>query len=270
MVRISIVLVGSACLFFSALQQSPPVPAPPRGPAPSLVRPLTPTKAPDAAGFLQRWLVLEPIRVAGQLTDSAVQALVKKEYFPNQFTVIPRHGDRVTVGSESYGWHAVDTIHYNVNLYHFAYALSKPTSNVLFWAVTSVDAPRDMLGVRLAIGSNAASVWWLNGQEVIGLYNDRQAVIDDGVSKRLTLKKGPNVIRAAIVNAGGATDFCARFLDAQGQSHQGTRRAPGRRREGRGRNRAKGSSMSDATRTGVTVAAALLVIAPLVAPLLFK
>jgi hypothetical protein len=56
-------------------------------------------------------------------------------------------------------------------------------------------------------------VWWVNGEEVIGLYNDRQAVIDDGVSKRLTLRKGPNVIRAAIVNAGGATDFCARFLD---------------------------------------------------------
>jgi MFS family permease len=38
-------------------------------------------------------------------------------------------------------------------------------------------------------------------------------VIDDGVSKRLTLNQGANVIRAAIVNAGGATDFCARFLD---------------------------------------------------------
>jgi hypothetical protein len=68
-------------------------------------------------------------------------------------------------------------------------------------------------GVRLAIGSNAASVWWLNGEEVIGLYNDRQSVIDDGVSKRLTLKRGANVIRAAVVNGGGATDFCARFLD---------------------------------------------------------
>jgi hypothetical protein len=41
----------------------------------------------------------------------------------------------------------------------------------------------------------------------------RQTVIDDGVSKRLTLKKGPNVVRCAVVNGGGATDFCARFLD---------------------------------------------------------
>jgi hypothetical protein len=69
-------------------------------------------------------------------------------------------------------------------------------------------------GARLAIGSNASSVWWLNGQEVIGIYGDRQTVIDDGVSKRVTLKKGPNIVRAAIVNGGGATDFCARFLDA--------------------------------------------------------
>lgn len=69
--------------------------------------------------------------------------------------------------------------------------------------------------MRLAIGSNAASVWWVNGRQVIGIYNDRQTVIDDGVSRRLTLKKGPNVIRGAIVNAGGATGFCARFVDSE-------------------------------------------------------
>ncbi len=115
-------------------------------------------------------------------------------------------------------WHAVDTRNYNVNLYHFAYALNKPTSNVLFWAVTVVDVaaraagrpPGDRLERRLGVvgqrrGSRSA------------LYNDRQAVIDDGVSKRLTLRQGANVIRAAIVNAGGATDFCARFIDEAGQ-----------------------------------------------------
>ena len=59
-----------------------------------------PPSAPDPAGFVQRWLILEPIRVAPQLTDSAVQAVVKKEYFPNQFTVIPHDGDKMTVGDE--------------------------------------------------------------------------------------------------------------------------------------------------------------------------
>lgn len=188
-------------------------PSPARAPAPTLARPASPTKPPDADGFLRRWLLLEPIRVPGQLTDGAVQATVKKDHFPNQLTVVPRDGDTVSAGEQAITWHAVDTIAYNVNLFHFAYALNKPTSNVLFWAVTVVDAPRDMPGVRLAIGSNAASIWWLNGEEVITLYNDRQSVIDDGVSKRVTLRKGPNVVRAAVINAGGATDFCARFLD---------------------------------------------------------
>lgn len=82
------------------------------------------------------------------------------------------------------------------------------------YATRNAEAPRDIANVRLAIGSNAASIWWLNGQEVIGIYNDRQTVIDDGVSRRLTLKRGSNMIRAGVINAGGATDFCARFLDA--------------------------------------------------------
>ncbi len=185
-----------------------------RGPAPTLTSPASPEKAPNADGFIQRWLLLEPIAADG-LTETVVQAAVKKEYFPNQFTVIPRDGDKVTVGGLELTWHAVDTRNYNVNLYHFAWALNKPTSNVLFWIVTTVNCPQEMRGVRLAIGSNAASVWWVNGQEVIGIYGDRQTVIDDGVSKRLTLKKGPNIIRCAVVNAGGATDFCARFLDAE-------------------------------------------------------
>jgi hypothetical protein len=182
--------------------------------APTLSPPTTAETAPTSDGFIRRWLLLEPIEVNG-LTDSAVQAAVKKEYFRNQFTVVPHDGDRVSAGASELTWHAVDTANYNVNLFHFARALGKNTSNVLFWAVTLVNSPREMHDVRLAIGSNAASVWWVNGQEAIGIYGDRQTVIDDGVSKRLVLKQGPNVIRAAVVNGGGATDFCARFLDAQ-------------------------------------------------------
>jgi hypothetical protein len=183
---------------------------------PTLEKPATIEKLPDAQGWIQRWLILEPIPANG-LTDSAVQAEVKKDYFPNQFTVVPRDGDKVTVEGTELSWHAMDTKLYNLNLYRFAEAFDKPTSNVLFWAVTVVYCPKEMQNVRLAIGSNAASVWWVNGQEVIGIYGDRQTVIDDGVSKRLTLKKGPNIVRAAVVNGGGATDFCARFLDAHDQ-----------------------------------------------------
>ncbi len=207
-------LAGSALLTVAASGQEA------RPPAPTLTAPTSPEKAPDAGGFIQRWLLLEPIPF-NDLTEGAVRAGVKKEYFPNQFTVIPKDGEKVTVDGKELAWHAVDTTLYNVNLYHFAWALNKPTSNVLFWAVTIVNCPREMPNVRLAIGSNAASIWWVNGQEAASLFNDRQTVIDDGVSKRITLKKGANVVRAAVVNGGGATDFCARFLDADDKPLRG-------------------------------------------------
>ena len=153
----------------------------------------------DPRGFIHRWRVLEPIAVQGRLTESAVQEALRAAPMPD---------------ANAPGWHQVDTPDYNLNLYHFAAGLSKPTSNVLFWITTIVDAPQEMQDVRLAIGSNAASRWWLNDEPVIALNDDRQTVIDDGVSRRLTLHKGANVIRAAVINGGGATDFCARFLDA--------------------------------------------------------
>lgn len=194
--------------------RGPREPMPPMVPADTLSAPSTSQKLPGADGFIQRWLILEPIP-ANELTQNAVQAEVKKEYFPDQFTVLPHNGDKVTVNDTQLIWHAEDTKLYNVDLYQFARALGKPTTNVLFWVVTVVNSSQEMQNVRLAIGSNAASVWWFNGEEVIGIYGDRQTVIDDGVSKRLTLKKGPNILRAAIVNGGGATDFCARLLDAK-------------------------------------------------------
>lgn len=210
------VLVAALWTAASAFSQPPAgrqeIPAAARPPAPSLTRPASSAKPTGADGFIQRWLLLEPIRVPGQLTEPAVRSAVEKD-FPVTANPLPHDGDTLTIGDSTLKWHAVDTVNYNVNLYHFAYALNKPTSNVLFWAVTVVNAPRQVNGARLAIGSNAASVWWVNGKEATALYNDRQAVIDDGVSKRLTLNQGANVIRAAIVNAGGATDFCARFLD---------------------------------------------------------
>jgi hypothetical protein len=223
----SLALVATGIVAVGHAQAPAPAPAPspqtqaPRAPAASLTRPAAATKMPNADGFLPRWLLLEPQPFNGQLTETAVQAMVKTDEFRSQLTTLPRDAQTVTSGNTQLAWHAVDTIAYNVNLYHFAYALNRPTSNVVFQVATVVHAPRELTGVRLAIGSNAASVWWVNGQEVIGIYNDRQTVIDDGVSKRLTLKQGANVIRAAIFNAGGATDFCARFLDPDNRPLKG-------------------------------------------------
>src|SRR3954466_5223204 len=154
----------------------------------------------DPRGFIHRWRVAEPIPVPGRLTEAAVQEALRSAPLPE---------------ANAAAWHQVDNPDYNLNLYHFAAGLSKPTSNVLFWITTVIESPAEMKDVRLSIGSNAASRWWLNDELVIALNDDRQTVIDDGVSRRLTLHKGRNVIRAAVINGGGATDFCARFLDAR-------------------------------------------------------
>jgi hypothetical protein len=193
----------------------------PRPPAPTLVASRGASQPVDERGFIHRWLVLEPLPVPGRLTESAVQEALELAALPGASDALPRAGETVTLQGTPLAWHALDTARYNFNLYHFAWALSKPTSNVLFWVTTTVDAPREMTGVRLAIGSNAASRWWLNGDLVVALNDDRQAVIDDGVSRRLTLRQGRNVIRAAIINGGGATDFCARFLDGNDRPIQG-------------------------------------------------
>ena len=192
-----------------------------RPPAPSLTQPKGAATRTDARGFIHRWLVLEPVPVSGRLTEPAVKESLQAAPLAGGADTLPRDGEELSLANTSLKWHALETLNYNVNLYHFAWALSKPTSNVLFWATTVVDSPREMQNVRLAIGSNAASRWWLNGEPVIALNDDRQAVIDDGVSKRLTLRKGRNVIRAAIINGGGATDFCARFLDEAGRPVKG-------------------------------------------------
>ena len=208
---LTLLAVGLLCSASHVMAQE----ATARPPAPSLSKPTSATQPVDARGFIRRWLVLEPIPFSGRLIESDVlKALQTKPL--QSLEDVPSDGDIVDQNG-ALKWHALETVRYNVNLYHFAWALAKPTSNAVFWAVTTVDSPNVMSDVRLAICSNSASNWWLNGERVVALYDDRQTVIDDGVSKRLTLEKGRNVIVAAIVNGGGATDFCARFLDEKGQ-----------------------------------------------------
>jgi hypothetical protein len=213
----SLSLVSPWCV----AQAQQPEPAKPRPAAPTLTPPRGATQLVDARGFIHRWLVLEPVPVSGRLTEPGVQEALQLAALPDVTGALPSDGVSVTVNGAQHQWHGLDTSNYNVNLYHFAWALSKPTSNVLFWVETAVDSPSELQTVRLAIGSNAASRWWLNDEPVIALNDDRQAVIDDGVSRRLTLRKGRNVIRAAILNGGGATDFCARFLDENDRPIQG-------------------------------------------------
>jgi hypothetical protein len=166
--------------------------------------------APDADGFIRRWMLLEPIvkpnRTNTVFTGSYVREALNTQYFPDQFTVVPHNGDKAKVAGQELVWHAMDSNHFDVKLFRFAYGLNKTTYGVIFWAVTIVNSPRDIKDARLAVGSNSASMWWLNGENVAGLFDDRRMVMDDVVSERITLKKGRNVLRGAVINGPGLSD----------------------------------------------------------------
>ena len=189
--------------------------------APYFTPATTSKKTPDSEGFIQRWLLLEPISKPNRsntvFTDSYIRTAFTTEYFPNQFTVLPKDGEKVKVGEQELMWHALESTNFNVKLFRFAYGLRKPVYGVLFWAVTVVNSPQEMKNVRMAVGSNSASMWWLNGKEAVILSGDRRMVMDDCISTRITLNKGNNIIRGAVINGPGMSDFCVRFLDEKGE-----------------------------------------------------
>ena len=180
----------------------------------------TAKKTPDADGFIQRWSLLEPISKSIRSNIVFTVDYLKKafdtSYFPDQFTVIPKDGEKVKVGEQELAWHALESPTFNMKLFRFAYGLHKQNYSVLFWAVTIVNSPREMKNVRLAVGSNGGSMWWLNGKQAVILDGDRRMVMDDATSARLTLHKGKNILRGAVINGPGLSDFCVRFLDENG------------------------------------------------------
>ena len=114
-------------------------------------------------------------------------------------------------------WHSVDSKLFNIKLIRFAQGTSNGQKRygLIFNAFTVINCEQDVV-VRLAAGSNASSIWWVNGQKVLTLQADRRMVADDGMSKRITLKKGKNLVRAAVINGPGMSDMCARFYNEDG------------------------------------------------------
>ena len=175
---------------------------------------------PDSAGFIRRWMLLDPIDKPNRsnivLTDSYLDAQFNREYFAGQFDKLPTDGQTVNVDGQALTWHALESERYNVKLFRFADERHKQVYGVLFWAVTVIECDDEIRDVRLAAGSNSASSWWLNGECVLLLSGDRRMVEDDGMSSRLTLHKGANVLRCAVINGPGMSDFCVRFVNADG------------------------------------------------------
>lgn len=119
--------------------------------------------------------------------------------------------------TETLKWHKLDSKHYNFKLMRFGEHEINRVYGVIYWAVTVINCDEDMNDVRLSVGSNSASQWWVNGEDVLLLSSDRRMVADDCMSHRINLKKGENIIRGAIINGPGMSDFCVRLVDENGK-----------------------------------------------------
>ena len=177
-------------------------------------------KAPNANGFIQRWLVLEPVKKDitrnNIFTDNYLRTTFSTDNFSNDYSVVPKKDETVKVGNQELKWYALDSKAFNFNLFHFTYAINQPRYGILVWLVTVIDCPEEMKNIRMTAGCNSGSMWWLNGQEALMLSGDRDMIVDNVTSSRLTLKKGKNIIRGAVINGPGMANFCVRFLDEKG------------------------------------------------------
>ena len=162
---------------------------------------------PDAEGFIRRWSLLEPIRheVSSNiiLTDSYLQEKIAGGY--------PK------LNPKKSKWHLIDSQSYHVRVFRFAEKTGHDPYHSLFWGTTVINCPEELPDVRLAAGSNGASLWWVDGRQVLTLDGDRRMVQDDGVSQRLTLQPGCHVVTFALVNGPGLSDLCVRLLDENGK-----------------------------------------------------
>lgn len=201
--------------------------------------------SPDSEGFIRRWMLLDPISKPNStnqvFTNKYTRDAIMEEYFPGQFTMMPKDGDRVNVVMEyqppvdlstsqstydpnagqkmvksKLTWHALDSDHFFVKLFRFAAGLNLNRYGGIFWSVTVINCEEDIENVRLSIGANCGGLWWLNDEELLLLSGDRHMGVDSYVSKRITLKKGKNVLRGATINGIGMSEFCARFIDDNG------------------------------------------------------
>lgn len=180
--------------------------------APYFSTPSAEAMQPDEKGFIRRWLLLEPIahetRTNTVFVDSYVRQYLDTGWNKGDFK-LPQDGKD--------GWHALDSRLFNVKLYRYAVGTETGRYGMICRVVTVIDVPEDIECVRLAAGSNSASMWWIDGEEVLILSGDRRMVMDDGASRRLTLKKGRHILSGSIINGPGMSDFCLRFIDEEGK-----------------------------------------------------
>ena len=78
------------------------------------------TKAPDNEGFIQRWLVLEPVEKNisrnNIFTEQYLRTTLSTDNFSENYTVVLQKGEKVRIGNQELKWYTIDTKTFNFNL----------------------------------------------------------------------------------------------------------------------------------------------------------
>jgi hypothetical protein len=175
------------------------------------------TWATDGEGFIRGWAVLGPIPVGdagSNQTEAGQKGLFDRDWYAGQKTARPKAFEKVKIDGAEYVWDCQEAGDFFVNF--------GETPNTLCFALAYVLSEGDVAEAWLLTGSDDSAAWWLNGREVQRFYGGRGVVKDnDRTAQPVTLKKGMNVLLAAVINGGGPTGACARFVDKDNQPVKG-------------------------------------------------
>lgn len=171
------------------------------------------TYKPNDEGFIKNWLVLEAIALdekAGNHDEDNQKDFFAKEFFPGLKKCKPKEGEKVKVDNKDLAWKPMEAGENNIE---FA-----EQENVMYCAVTYITCEAEIADAKLKIGSDDSSIWLLNGKEIIRVFSGRGVEADQDTSGAVKLEKGCNVLMCQVINGGGPTGMCARFVDKDDKS----------------------------------------------------
>jgi hypothetical protein len=162
----------------------------------------------NGEGFVTRWLVFGPIPLGDKAGDHA--GALSKEWIPGQKGLRPSQHEKASVGPLELRWEVAESNDYFLDL--------SGAENALTLAATYVHSEEDVKDAFLLTGSDDSAAWWLNGEEVQRYVGGRGVAKDnDRTAKPVSLKKGCNLLVAAVANGGGPGGACARFVTKDNQ-----------------------------------------------------
>lgn len=148
----------------------------------------------DDEGFIRHWLILAPIPCE---TENNGAEEIDKVQVREESTLRPKPGDKVKAGDAELAWKVYKAGDFFFDVLDF---LGDQTDNSVAYAVVYLDAPEEMKGLEMLVGSNDQCKVYLNGKEVFKFTETRTVDKDQDVVKDVTLNKGVNVIVFKVIN----------------------------------------------------------------------